>query len=384
MSTVAVNKELISWARERSGLSIEHLLRSFPKFIAWETGDVQPTFRQLENYAKKTWTPLGYFFLQEPPEERLPIPDFRTIGDQSVRRPSPNLMETVQTMQHRQSWMHDFLIEEREESLPFVDSIRLNTDVVEAATRIRQALGLEIGWARAHSSWLEALTALREAVERAGILIVASSVVGNNNHRKLDVEEFRGFVLNDNYAPLIFVNATDYKSAQMFTFAHELAHVWLGESGVFNLRALEPVDNEIERYCNRVAAELLVPESELRTSWRQARQADEPFQVLARQFKVSTVVVARRALDLGFINRTDYFAFYEAYLDDERRKKEKKSDGGDFYNTQNVRVGKRFAAAVIRATKEGRLLFRDAYRLTGLYGNTFDKYASSLGFRLSA
>jgi len=287
-------------------------------------------------------------------------------------------------MQRRQSWMHDFLVEELEEPLSFVATITLSTEIVEAATRIRQALGLEDGWARRQSTWQDALNIFRENIEQAGILVVASSVVGNNNHRKLDVNEFRGFVLNDNYAPLIFINAADYKSANMFTLAHEVVHVWLGEGGVFNLnfRTLESDDNEIERYCNKVAAELLVPEQELRALWPDTQQREEPFQFIARRFKVSPLVAARRALDLGFITREEFFAFFEAYRIDERRKKDKKSDGGDFYNTQNVRIGKRFASAVIRATKESRLLYRDAYQLTNLYGTTFDKYAKSLGFTI--
>jgi Zn-dependent peptidase ImmA (M78 family) len=209
--------------------------------------------------------------------------------------------------------------------------------------------------------------------------------VGNNTHRKLDVNEFRGFVLNDNYAPLIFVNAADYKSANMFTLAHELVHVWINQEGVSNLnfRTLEANDNEIEIYCNKVAAELLVPENELRALWMNTKTVKEPFQFLARQFKVSPLVAARRALDLEFITRDAFFAFFEAYRVDERRKREKKSDGGDFYNTQNVRVGKRFATAVIRATKESHLLYREAYQLTNLYGTTFDKYAKSLGFTIN-
>jgi len=387
MSTIAVNREIIQWARtraERSGLTIDALVKRFPKFLAWESGDVQPTLSQLELLARKTFTPLGYFFLQNPPDDRLPIPDFRTVGDREIHYPSPNLLETVQTMQRRQSWMHDFLVEELEEPLSFVGSLTLSTEIVEAATRIRETLALEDGWARRQSTWQDALNILRENIEQAGILVAASSVVGNNNHRKLDVNEFRGFVLNDNYAPLIFVNAADYKSANMFTLAHEVVHVWLGEGGVFNLnfRTLESDDNEIERYCNKVAAELLVPEQELRALWPDTQQREEPFQFIARRFKVSPLVAARRALDLGFITREEFFAFFEAYRIDERRKKDKKSDGGDFYNTQNVRIGKRFASAVIRATKESRLLYRDAYQLTNLYGTTFDKYAKSLGFTI--
>ena len=384
MATVAVKPELIVWARDRAGLTDDALTRRFPRFSAWLTGEVQPTLRQVEALARMTFTPLGYFFLSEPPEDHLTIPDFRTVRDQPVRRPSPNLLETVEMMQRRQSWMRDFLLEEREDPLPFVGSFNLGSDVVEVAANIRSVLGIDGGWARNQRTWTDALAALREMVEQAGIMMVVSGVVGNDTHRKLDTDEFRGFVLHDQYAPLIFTNGADFKSAQMFTMAHELAHVWIGQSGVFNLRATEASDNEVEIFCNRIAAEFLIPQSEARAAWQSAQLDRDPFQAMARTFKVSTIVAARRLRDLGFITPQRFFEFYEAYQRDERRKAQKKSDGGDFYNTQNVRVGKRFASFVIRAAREGRILYKDAYTLTGLDGKTFDRYAHSLGFRTAA
>jgi Zn-dependent peptidase ImmA (M78 family) len=384
MATVEVKPEVIAWARDRAGLTDDALTRKFPRFPAWLTGEVQPTFRQLEALARMTFTPLGYFFLSQPPEDRLPIPDLRTVRDQPVRRPSPNLLETVEMMQRRQSWMRDFLLEEREDPLPFVGSFSTDSDVLEVAASIRGVLGIDAGWASNQRTWTDALSALRDRMEQAGIMVVVSSVVGNDTHRKLSTDEFRGFVLHDQFAPLIFTNGADFKSAQMFTMAHELAHVWVGQSGVFNLRATEPSDNEVEIFCNRIAAEFLISQSEARAAWQSAELERDPFQAMARRFKVSTIVAARRLRDLGLITTQRFFGFYEEYQQDERRKAQKKSDGGDFYNTQNVRVGKRFASFVIRAAREGRILYKDAYTLTGLYGKTFDRYAQSLGFRTAA
>jgi Zn-dependent peptidase ImmA (M78 family) len=203
--------------------------------------------------------------------------------------------------------------------------------------------------------------------------------VGNNNRRKLEPEEFRGFILPDEYAPLIFVNGADGKAAQMFTLAHELGHLWLGRGGVFNLIALQPVEDEVEKFCNRIAAEFLIPAAELRASWTEAAQTEEPFQTLAQRFKVSPVVGARRALDLGLISPSDFSEFYRHYQEDERRQAASRPSGGDFYATQEARLGRRFGEAVIRAAREGRLLYREAYQLTGLFGQTFDRFAKGLG-----
>ncbi|MSP36994.1 MAG: ImmA/IrrE family metallo-endopeptidase [Deltaproteobacteria bacterium] len=381
MSKVAVKSDLISWARERSGVASDELLKRFPKYREWESGAAQPTLRQLEALAKTTFTPLGYFFLPEPPEDRLPIPDFRTLPGAQPKRPSPNLLETIQTMQQRQGWMRDFLREQGQEPLAFVGSVSLGVDLNELAAGIRAALSLSNDWAHRESNWTEALKTLREATEDAGILVVINGVVGNNNRRKLDRSEFQGFVLTDEYAPLIFINGADFKAAQMFTLAHELAHLWLGRGGVFSFEEMQPVNNEVEVICNRAAAEFLVPAAQLQSVWQESQETDEPFQFLARHFKVSPIVAARRALDLQLMSRPEFFEFYHAYEEDDRRQKQT-SSGGDFYATQGTRIGERFANTVIRAVIEGHLLFRDAYRLTGLYGKTFDRYADYLGFRL--
>ena len=164
----------------------------------------------------------------------------------------------------------------------------------------------------------------------------------------------------------------------MFTLAHELAHLWVGESALFNLPNFAPSEFAVEQYCNKVAAEFLVPEREFKNYWPRATQDAEPFQAIARNFKVSPIVAARRALDLGLIQQAEFLSFFREYQEDERRKTAE-SKGGNFYLTQNTRLGKRFARAVALAAKEGRLLYRDAYRLTDLHGATFDKYVKALG-----
>ncbi len=377
MSRVAVKPELIRWARARSGITTDYLLKHFPKFEQWERQEAQPTLRQLENLAKKTLTPLGYFFLPEPPEDKLPIPDFRTVRDNSLKRPSPNLLETVQTMQRRQAWMREYLIEQGERPLSFVSSTKMAEHPNAVAAKIREVLDLPVDWAQHIATWAEALRMLRFVMEKAGILPVFNGVVGNNVYRKLDVNEFRGFILCDEYAPLIFINSADVKAAQMFTVVHELAHLWLGRDGVFNLRDMQPADNDVEIFCNLVAAEFLVPEKELAAYWTKAKQEAEPFQYLARHFKVSPLVAARRALDLGFVSKSDFFAFYNDYMEDSRRKAAAHTGGGDFYANLDMRLGRRFAETVVRAAAEGRVLYRDAYLLTGLNSETFDRYSKA-------
>ncbi|WLD13058.1 ImmA/IrrE family metallo-endopeptidase [Planctellipticum variicoloris] len=384
--TVAVKPDLLRWAVDRSRLAPEDLAQAFPKLQQWESGERQPTFRQLEDFARKTLTPLGYLFLEQPPVETLPIPDFRTVGDSPIARPSPNLIETIQVMQRRQAWMRESVIEDGQPALPFVGSAKRSRNVVALAKTIREQLGLSEDWAEQLSTWEEALRRLRQAAENLGILISISGVVGLNNHRPLDPQEFRGFVLCDDYAPLIFVNGKDSRSAQMFTLTHELIHLWLGSGGLFNLVNLLPHDSPTERFCNQVASEFLVIGRKLTERWPTVKSQENPFASLARVFKVSPVVVARRALDLELISRKQFFTFYERDQAEWRRRQEqdkaKGKSGGNFYQTQDSRLGPRFAYAVVRAAREGRLLYRDAYQLTDLKGETFEKYADQLTQRV--
>jgi Zn-dependent peptidase ImmA (M78 family) len=308
---------------------------------------------------------------------RLPIPYFRTFANQKPQSTSPNLIDTIQLMQRRQEWMREFLIEEGQEPLPLAWSAQPDALPTSVAEHIRQILRLDEGWAAQQRTWEGALRVLRQAMEDAGILVMVNGIVGNNTHRKLDPGEFRGFVLVDKYAPLVFVNGADAKAAQMFTLAHELAHVVFGSSAAFDLRDMQPADDPVEQKCNLVAAEFLVPENQLRQVWPSVKNDPEPFQTIARQFKISGLVAARRALDLHLIRREEFFSFYHQYLNDQRRKTSRSAGGGDFYATQNLRVGKRFASAVSRAVKEGKLLYSEAYRLTGLYGKAFDSYFNS-------
>ncbi|NLV23000.1 MAG: ImmA/IrrE family metallo-endopeptidase [Syntrophomonadaceae bacterium] len=377
MANINVSPGILQWAVERSD-KLKAVMHKFPKWSEWLSGESNPTLKQLESLAKFTSTPLGYFFLNEPPIEGLPIPHFRTIHDDSYHiAPSPELLDTVQMMERRQKWLHEYLADQKYDFLKFVGSKSINDNPIHIAKAIRETLGLKDGWAAEFSTWQDALRNLFNKVDEARILLVVNGIVGNNTHRKLDVNEFRGFVLVDEYAPLIFINGADGKAAQMFTLAHELAHIWYGSSAAFDLRELHPADNKTEIACNKVAAEFLVPGAEFLKVWPSVENNSNRFQQLARQFKVSEIVAARRALDLKKITSNQFFEFYYNRITAEAKSN---GNGGNFYSTQNYRIGRRFGEAIITATKEGKILYNEAYRLTGLNGNTFAEFASRLGF----
>jgi Zn-dependent peptidase ImmA (M78 family) len=375
-----VRPELLVWARERSGLEFDELAHRFPKLDEWERGARTPTLKQLESFAAATRTPVGFLFLPEPPEERVPIPDYRTMGGARMGRPSPDLLDTIFQCQQRQEWYRDFAQLNREDPVAFVGSLTTRTSVTDAASTMRETL--TFGVDDRGATWGDALRLLNDRAEDAGVLVMVSGIVGSNTHRKLDPHEFRGFALVDRLAPLVFINGADTKAAQIFTVAHELAHLWLGETALSDADLVQTPATSLEQWCNRVAAEFLVPLADVAAEYAPDEPITDELERLARRFKVSTLVVLRRVHDAGRIGWDAYRDAYSAELDRilEILRERGTAGGGDFYKTQPVRVSKRFARAVITSTLEGQTLHRDAFQMLGFKKlSTFRELAVRLG-----
>ncbi len=385
---VEVKPNVLVWARERSKKSLKELLDKFPRLLDWQTGEAQPTLKQLESYGRATHTPLGFLLLAEPPAEKIPIPDFRTIADTPVGRPSADLLDTLYLCEQRQDWYRDFARLHREDRLDFVGSLTENVDIVEAASGLRETLGFTMSQRSQFSTWTNALSGLADLAEGVGVLVMISGIVGSNTRRKLDPDEFRGFSLVDDLAPVVFVNGADSKAAQIFTLAHELAHIWLGKAGLDDpemsayVRPRAGATSSTEQWCNQVAAELLVPMDVFRDRFDENADLPDELQRLARVFKVSTLVILRRVYDDRKLSRE---AFLQAFQAERQRvielmESQGGSSGGNFYNTAPVRASKRFSRAVVMSTMEGQTLYRDASRLLGFKNpSTLNELGQHLG-----
>jgi Zn-dependent peptidase ImmA (M78 family) len=388
---VDISPEMLQWAVDRSRRTDAAIERAVPQLPAWEAGEAKPTLKQLQKFARATYTPLGYLLMDHPPVEGLPIPDFRTIRDTGITNPSPNLLDTIYICEQRQEWYQEFSVRHQFDPVAFVGSAGPDDDPVEVAEDMRETLGFTFEARQTYRTWSEALRSLIDLVESTGVLVMVSGIVGSNTHRVLDPKEFRGFTLVDSHAPLIFINGTDTKAAQIFTMAHELAHVWVGKSGV-DKPELEATGEEfvamsrsrgdqaaLERWCNKVAAEFLLP-SELLPDELSGPTLTDDLERLAKTFKVSTLVVLRRLFDADMFSWDDYRT---AYVDELARVIELAAtagSGGNYYNTQPLRVSRRFARAVISDTLEGQTLHRDAFHLLGVRkAATFQSFGEELG-----
>lgn len=374
--TITVRPSLLRWARERAELEPADLAKkvglALKRILAWEeTGQLQ--LDHLERVAQKTHTPIGFLFLPEPPQIGLPIADFRSRAKEP---PSLELIETVFQCEQRQEWYRGHVLTAADE-LAFVGSARPNASVGSVAEAISTTLGLTIEQRASAPTSVEALTDLCTRSEEAGVLVMRSGIVGNNTHRPLSVQEFRGFALSDRLAPLIFVNAADAKAAQIFTLVHELAHVWRGESGVSDVA--HRTDAQSERFCNQVAAEVLVPMQDFQRAWRRQADAATETRRLAHRYKVSTLVILIRALEAEVLPQADFTVLYNAELE-AARNTPSKGGGGDFYRTQKSRLGTKFAAAVIASALEGNTSYSEAFSLLGVRKlSTFEELGREVG-----
>ena len=374
-----INAELIEWAILRAGNDLDEFKSSNAKIEQWLSGEASPTIKQLEKFTQKVNVPFGYMFLQEPPQEEIPIPFFRTgQANPRAEKISLNVYHTIQILQERQSWLTEYLDNSDYDDLNYVEKFNADTSYDVIVNDIKKELGLQNDWASKFNTWEETLSYLTIRIEEIGIIVNFNGVVGNNTRRVIKPTECRGFVLVNKKAPFLFVNSTDAKAAQMFTIIHELAHIWIGETAGFDNKQMLPADDPIEKLCDKVAAEFLVPSRYFIEKWG----INNDFKYLSKMFKVSQIVIARRALDLGLINRPRFLTFYNGYIEALRLKKDSsKTSGGNFYATAKKRISLRFASYVNNAVKENSLLYRDAYRLTTLKGNTYDKFINEYLFQ---
>lgn len=371
-----INKKIIEWAIIRNGNNLADFYAQNPNVEMWIKGEKMPTVKQLEDFTHKVHVPFGYMFLSNPPEENIPLPFFRTGSNHKTSTVSLNIFHTIQIVQDRQDWLTEYLEELEFPVLDFVGKFDSLDNYQTIVNDIRRVLNLEPDWASKHATWEQALDFITNQIEEAGIIVTFNGIVGSNTKRPLDVAECRGFVLVNEKAPFLFVNAADAKAAQMFTLIHEIAHVWLGESAGFDNQNLLPADNPIEKLCDQVAAEFLVPEIYFLDKWTKTND----FQSLSRIFKVSQIVIARRALDLNLISKSDFLSFYNNYMLEFKIRKDNQGSGGNFYATAKKRVSVRFAAFVNNAVNENKLLYRDAYKLTNLKGDTYSRFITEYLF----
>lgn len=380
MKSLEVNIEvsIIDWVISQNNISnnIKELLQEV------KNNKLKITFKQLEDISKKINIPLGYFFLKQPPQENLNIIECRTIDSIELENPSRDLVDTIYEMQNIQDWMRDYLISNEFDKIDFIGSQKNQDDYNIIANSIREKLNIKMDWFLKCKNSSDLFKKLRFLLNEVGVLVMINGIVGSNNKRKLNLNEFRAFTLIDDFAPLIFINNNDSENGKIFSLLHETVHIWLGIDSFYNDRYNDNINvSDKENMCNKVAAEILVPKQMFLKLWHSNNSNDliETCNKLSKIFKCSKVVIARRALDNEFINQLEYDLIVKKTIEDYNLNKKNKSSGGDYYNTMLTRLDNNFIKALYCSVKEGKTQFTEAYRLTNTNRITFDKLAEKVG-----
>lgn len=378
MTKANINTEMLTWARERSGIAVPDFARkcgvTADRLLEWESGKRAMTFNQAMRFAQKAYVPFGYLFLARPPEDLLPIPDLRTLEGQGVPRPSAELLDLVKLMLQRQEWYREYLQQHFADANPYVGRCSPSDPVATIVTDIRACLGVAAHPTR--GKWEDYYRDLVQRIESLGILVMRQGDLGHYT-RPLRVEEFRGFAIVDDYAPMIFINHSDALGARLFTLIHELCHIWIGQSGVSDGNTSSQRQEEV--LCNAVAAEFLVPEEEFRALWQDDLEHwEDNLPPLEARFHVSTWALARRALTLSFISNDQYGRYITEQKD---RYKQREGGGGPtYYQTRKAQISGLFSRAVVGEALSGQLLLRDAGELLGgIKPGKIERFARELG-----
>jgi len=347
---------------EKSGLSIEYMKekshKNFDKFLS---GEKSPTFNQLTKISKELSIPVGLLMLDKPIEKKMHDINFRTVNSEHIAHQSKELQDTINEMRFKQ----DFLREEIETDLEYISKFSISDNYLEVVDYIRKTLGIEKNY------YLKVnrdniLKFFREKINQIGAFVFFNGKYKDNTHRTLNLREFRGFVLIDKKAPIIFLNQKDTKNGQLFTLIHELVHLFIGDEEIYGIQNESFDFDPTEAFVNKVTAEILVPNDNFLEKYNITQDITD----IANTFKVSEYVIVRKMLDNNKINHKQYVSLIdklnEHYLENQTLFNEKKSSGGDFKNNVRFRIDQYFFNYVQNAVNNQRISYTEAFNLVGV------------------
>ena len=390
-----INPEILAWAREEAELSLDEAAHQAKvsktkdktpeeRLEELERGVDTPTQNQLANIAKAYYRPILTFYMPTPPAPNNDVADFRTVADGAIGKLPPKLRALVSRMKARQQEILDLLMdaeeEEQPEPLPFVGRFEINSNVETVARDIEEVLNLPLERRQRINDRDALFRLLRYGAEDAGVFVLAQGDLGSH---QTDIEPsvFRGFALADPIAPFVVLNDNDAKPAQTFTLIHELAHIWIGDTGVSNFDPFRetPEGSNEERFCNRVSAEFLMPREAMVQSWDRARNLPlhEAIPTIANDFGVSRAAVGIRLLHMGEVEAGRWWPLFNSYKRDWETARRNRAAAQDdppplYYPMKKSQLGGRLITTVLNALDAGRVTYTRASRILGVAPNGFD------------
>ncbi len=359
---VAVKPEILTWARERAGLDLDEAAKRIfsssksssasDKMRSLEDGNRELTQKQLFKLAKVYHQPLIVFYLPQPPSDEDMGADFRTPPANGFEPKAEARMRLLMRDMLASQGIMSYLLEEDADAQPrpFVNSMTMAAGTEAIAKSIVETTGFELERFRGERRTRDAFGYLREGLESAGVFVLLQCNLGSH-HTNIPPEVFRGFALSDRFAPYIVINRLDAVAAWSFTALREAAHLWLGESGVSGAWG----ELEIERFCDQVAATILLPADEL-DELPNLREvpldiAADAISDFADERNISRAMVAYSLHQRGLVSRTRWLALRDRFAaewqkrkDDERARSRETEAGPSYYTVRRYNLGRRLTA----------------------------------------
>lgn len=391
---VQINPNLLAWARETAGLSPEAAATKLglkttakatasEKLLEAERGERQVGRGLLQKAAAAYQRPLVTFYLPNPPSRGERGQDFRVASGARSPRNDAMLDALVRDVRARQQLVREVLADDEDfRSLPFVGTSRVGDGAIKVAAGIRSELGVTVEDQRRAKNPAAMFSLLRSAAEKTGVFVLLLGDLGSH-HSDLGDDIFRGFALADKIAPFVVINDNDAVTARSFSLIHELAHIWIGASGVSGpLQGLP--ESVVERFCNEVAGEFLLPSEGLSVvsegEGLDAAHALELSNEVSNTWKVSQGVVVYRLMANGWITDEVSAALFRLFaerwrVERQRAKDSRETDdsGPSFYIVRRSRLGAGLLSVVRRALQDDVLTHTKAARILGVAATRVDQ-----------
>jgi len=354
-----ITPSVLEWAIKRAGVSAESIHK---KAEQWVSGKARPTFKQAVDIAKTLQIPFGYLWLKEPPKEQEIIPDLRTIGNGGLAQIPLELKTVVNDVKQKQEWFKEYAKTNGILKCEAIGRFKGSDDTQKIADDVTARLEIQdlVGSGCDKDRMLKNLI---EKIEKLGILVMRNSILRGNTKKKLNLDTFRGFAIFDEFAPLIFINTNDSKAGQIFTLMHEVAHLWIGQSGISDLDIRE--NNKIELVCNEIAAKILMPKTKIQKVFREFGD-DRRLERIADRFSVSTLAVLNRLRSLNLLAPSRYQELYDAELEKFSRIPKTRPSGAPPPEVMvRVRNGYLFTFAVTSSVLSGDETYTNGASLLG-------------------
>lgn len=378
-----VKPEVLNYYIKQSELDTEDLKadKRLKNIELWLMGTKHPTFNQLDTLSKKLRVPVGYLILDEPIDDEPPLMKYRTVDSFETEKTSRELIDTIKIIENQQEFVSDYRKKHGFDPLKYVGYFQVNESVEDFVEFSRELLGIEEDW-QTFLKGKEPFKYFREKLSEIGVLVLVNGIVGQNTHRPLDINEFRAFVIIDQFAPAVFINTNDSKNGQLFSLLHEFAHILLGEQELYNAGIkIENQTTEVEKKCNQFAAEILIPNNQFINKWDQFKNIDDEEKIaeVAAYFKVSEIVAARKAFDNYYISKKEYNEIAQATFELYESNKRKEKKGGDYWNNLKFKMDSEMYSTVKNSVYEGDIQYTEALRLLGISRRAFDYLDNNIG-----